>query len=134
MVPVGGSVIYSHKKHDLIEKINNFYPGRASNGPIMDLFLTFLEMGQTTMKNLLKERKENFEYLKKQLTEAMHLYGERCLETKNNKISIPTTLTNLHTKVFEPHGISPTFFGSYLFSRRVSGVRVVFTSQTKIND
>ena len=45
MVPVGGSVIYSHKKLDLIEKINNFYPGRAAGGPIMDLFLTFLEMG-----------------------------------------------------------------------------------------
>ena len=64
----------------------------------------------------------------------MQLYGERCLETKNNKISIATTLTTLNTKVFQPHGISPTFFGSYLFSRRVSGVRVVFTSSTKIND
>jgi O-phospho-L-seryl-tRNASec:L-selenocysteinyl-tRNA synthase len=42
MVPVGGSVIYSHKKKDLIDKINKFYPGRASGGPIIDLFLTFL--------------------------------------------------------------------------------------------
>jgi O-phospho-L-seryl-tRNASec:L-selenocysteinyl-tRNA synthase len=134
MVPVGGSVIYSHKKHDLIEKINNFYPGRASNGPIMDLFLTFLEMGQVTLKSLIKERKENYDYLKNQLTEAMSFYGERCLETKNNKISVATTLTALHLKVFEPHGISPTFFGSYLFSRRVSGVRVVYTSKSKIND
>ena len=36
-----------------------------------------------------------------------------------------------------PHGISPTFFGSYLFSRRVSGVRVVASSNGKtssIND
>ncbi len=127
-------MIYSHKKHDLIEKINNFYPGRASNGSIMDLFLTFLEMGQVTMKSLVKERKENYEYLKAQLTESMKPYGERCLETKNNKISIATTLTTLHAKVFEPHSISPTFFGSYLFSRRVSGVRVVYTSTSKIND
>lgn len=45
MVPVGGSVIYSHKKKDLIEKINKFYPGRASAGPTLDLFITFLQMG-----------------------------------------------------------------------------------------
>ena len=42
MVPVGGSVIYSAKKKDLVEKINKFYPGRASGGPTLDLFLTFL--------------------------------------------------------------------------------------------
>jgi len=30
----------------------------------MDLFLTFLEMGQENLKRLVKERKENFEYLK----------------------------------------------------------------------
>jgi len=42
MVPVGGSVIYSAKKKDLVEKINKLYPGRASGGPTLDLFLTFL--------------------------------------------------------------------------------------------
>lgn len=42
MVPVGGSVIYSHVKNGLVQKINKFYPGRASGGPILDLFLTFL--------------------------------------------------------------------------------------------
>lgn len=42
MVPVGGSVIYSQKKKDLVDKINKFYPGRASSGPILDLFITFL--------------------------------------------------------------------------------------------
>lgn len=45
MVPVGGSIIYSPKKKDLIEKINQFYPGRASGGPIVDLFITYLQMG-----------------------------------------------------------------------------------------
>jgi O-phospho-L-seryl-tRNASec:L-selenocysteinyl-tRNA synthase len=42
MVPVGGSIIYSHKKKDLIDKINKLYPGRASAAPIMDLFITYL--------------------------------------------------------------------------------------------
>ena len=34
MVPVGGSIIYGPKKKGLVEKINNFYPGRASGAPI----------------------------------------------------------------------------------------------------
>lgn len=69
MVPVGGSIIYSSqpaKTKDgvgIIQKINKFYPGRASGGPIMDLFITYLQMGETNLKLLLKERKENFKYL-----------------------------------------------------------------------
>jgi O-phospho-L-seryl-tRNASec:L-selenocysteinyl-tRNA synthase len=54
MVPVGGSIIYSPTKKDLIDKINKFYPGRASGAPIIDLFITYLQMGQTTMKSLMK--------------------------------------------------------------------------------
>jgi len=83
------------------------------------------------MRSLMKQRKENYEYLKKELTTVLALYGERCLETKNNKISVACTLTALNEKVFVPQGISATFFGSYLFSRRVSGVRVVASSQGK---
>ena len=54
MVPVGGSIIYSPKKKDLIDKINKFYPGRASGGPIVDLFITYLQMGSKTLKSLSK--------------------------------------------------------------------------------
>lgn len=135
MVPVGGSVIYSHNKKGLVESINKFYPGRASGGPIIDLFLTFLEMGQENLKRLVKERKENYEYLKQHLSKLLDTYNERILETKNNKISMACTLTTLNAKVFTPHGLSPTFFGSYLFSRRVSGIRVVAQSlnPSKIN-
>jgi len=50
----------------------------------------------------MKERKENYDYLKKELTSSLALYGERCLETKNNKISIACTLKNLNEKVFAP--------------------------------
>jgi O-phospho-L-seryl-tRNASec:L-selenocysteinyl-tRNA synthase len=54
MVPVGGSIIYSPKKKDIVDKINKFYPGRAGAGPIIDLFITYLQMGENTLKNLLK--------------------------------------------------------------------------------
>jgi len=42
LVPVGGSIIYAPVKKHLVEKINKFYPGRASAAPLMDLFLTLL--------------------------------------------------------------------------------------------
>ena len=45
MVPVGGSIVYSPKKGEIVESINKFYPGRASSAPIIDLFVTLLEMG-----------------------------------------------------------------------------------------
>ena len=51
-------------------------------------------------------------------------YNERVLVSPHNKISIAGTLTNLNDKVFKPNNIDATFFGSYLFHRRVSGIRV----------
>ena len=81
-------------------------------------------MGELNLKLLLKERKENYKYLYDELTTLMTKYGERVLQTKNNKISIACTITALDDKVFKPNNIDATFFGSYLFHRRVSGVRV----------
>lgn len=74
MVPVGGSIIYctaqkNHKESlkvartNFVQKINKFYPGRASGGPILDLFITYLQMGENQLRAMLKERKANFEYL-----------------------------------------------------------------------
>ena len=68
MVPVGGSIIYAPVKKHLVEKINKFYPGRASASPLMDLFLTLLQMGEVNLRRLLNERKQNFAYLKEKLT------------------------------------------------------------------
>lgn len=42
------------------------------------------------------------------------------------------SLNNLNETVFKPNNINATYFGSYLFSRRVSGVRVVNTSSGKL--
>ena len=132
MVPVGGSIVYAPKKKDVVEKINKFYPGRASSSPLMDLFLTYLQMGEISMRSLLKERKQNFDYLKENLQKLAAKHGERVLEVKDNRISLACTLTNLNKTIFEPKKIDATFFGSYLFSRRVSGVRVVALSKGKL--
>ena len=132
MVPVGGSIVYGPQKKHLIEKINKFYPGRASTGPLMDLFLTFLQMGENNLRRLLAERKQNYAYLKEQLQGVAAKHNERVLETPGNKISIACTLTALNNSVFKPNGIKATYFGSYLFSRRVSGVRVIDSSEGKL--
>ena len=50
--------------------------------------------------------------------------------TPNNKISIAVSIRELTEKVLKPNNQSATFFGSYLFSRRVSGVRVVNDGKT----
>lgn len=41
MVPVGGSFIFSAKK-EIVRKISEMYPGRASSSPILDIFITLL--------------------------------------------------------------------------------------------
>lgn len=51
----------------MVRKINKSYPGRASSGPILDLFVTLLEMGEANFKYLYKQRKDNFQYLEGQL-------------------------------------------------------------------
>lgn len=72
MVPVGGSFIYSPKKSaSLIEKISKNYPGRASISPILDLFITLLQMGKKTLLELVSTQKQNFKILKQKLTETV---------------------------------------------------------------
>ena len=63
MVPVGGSLIYSPHKKQIVDKINKNYPGRASSAPIQDLFITLLSMGENTFKDLLKQRKKCYKLL-----------------------------------------------------------------------
>lgn len=45
MVPVGGAIIYGYNK-ELVKKVSEVYPGRASAAPILDLFITLLSMGR----------------------------------------------------------------------------------------
>ena len=126
MVPVGGSIIYGTAKKDTATQwVNKSHPGRAPGGPTVDLFLTLVEMGETTLKGLVAKRKEHYGLLKEGLAEVMAKYGERVLDTPRNSISIACTLGNL------PSSVDPTFIGSYLFSRHVSGCRVLKAAPPK---
>ena len=84
------------------------------------------------MRRLLSERKQNYTYLKEKLTAVAEKHGERVLAVPGNKISMACSLTNLNETVFKPNEVKATYFGSYLFSRRVSGVRVVDNSEGKL--
>lgn len=125
MVPVGGSIIAGFDAK-LIESISKAYPGRASATPTMDLFITLLSMGSQKYKELLKERKENYQYLASKLSEVASKHAERLLKTPHNGISMGMSLSSIIVK--EDKDV--TEIGSMLFTRFVSGTRVISNSST----
>ncbi|KAH9503237.1 hypothetical protein Btru_068519 [Bulinus truncatus] len=117
MVPVGGALVAGFDTN-FIEEIGKSYPGRASITPSLDFFITLLSLGCQGYKRLLQERKEMFIYLSKALSDCAQKYGERLLKTKNNPISLGITLSITDDE-------KATEIGSMLFTRNVSGTRVV---------
>ncbi|OQV24329.1 O-phosphoseryl-tRNA(Sec) selenium transferase [Hypsibius exemplaris] len=117
MVPVGGCLFASYDP-EFAQAVSCMYPGRASAAPSLDLLVTLLSMGVTRYKQLLKERKETFNYLKYQLEVLAAQFQERVLRTPSNHISLALTLSTLDED-------KCTMLGSMLFLRGVSGARVV---------
>lgn len=122
MVPIGGSLIYSQNS-ELIKSIKKNYPGRASISPIMDIFITLLEMGKLKYKDLIKERKEKYKILKEKMEIVAKKFGERILINPNNKISIAMTLGNICKNAKDYNEV--TFLGSLFYSRQFSGIKVI---------
>ncbi|ESO96581.1 hypothetical protein LOTGIDRAFT_143936 [Lottia gigantea] len=118
MVPVGGSIIAGFDT-SLVDEVGKNYPGRASSTPSLDLFITLVSMGTTGYKALLSERKELYKYLAESLQSTAEKHGEKFLNTKHNPISMGITLDKLNMHV------SATEIGSMLFTRFVSGTRVI---------
>ncbi|XP_013413537.1 O-phosphoseryl-tRNA(Sec) selenium transferase isoform X2 [Lingula anatina] len=123
MVPVGGSVIAGFDKK-FIEEIGKAYPGRASGTPSMDLFITLLSLGVKGYQQLLKERKEMYKYLSAELTKCAEAHGETLLHIPHNPISMAMSLRTIPSEL-------ATQLGSMLFTRFVSGTRVVATGEVK---
>ncbi|XP_040822384.1 O-phosphoseryl-tRNA(Sec) selenium transferase isoform X2 [Ochotona curzoniae] len=120
MVPVGGAIIAGFND-TFIQEISKMYPGRASASPSLDVLITLLSLGSSGYKKLLKERKEMFSYLSSQLEKLSEAYNERLLHTPHNPISLAVTLGT-----FDEHcDKAVTQLGSMLFTRQVSGARVV---------
>jgi len=121
LVPVGGALIAGfHRK--LVAEVSQTYPGRGSGSPTVDLFITLLSLGASGFKTLLANRKNNFVKLKEELIHLADRFNLCVLETKNNTISVAMTVGR--------EGKAATHLGSMLFTRGVSGTRVV-ASTTK---
>lgn len=150
LVPVGGAVVVSPKseanchtcKPSLTDAVAKSYPGRASIAPSLDVLITLLSLGESGWLEKLAEREDTFEYMRTELQKTVAKHGERLLETPGNPISMGVTLSSLELDLRtiaedesnegdskdSSENIKPTpvtFFGSMLFSRAVSGTRVV---------
>lgn len=125
MVPVGGA-IWAVSDKSVLSKITEFYPGRASFGQSMDVLITLLALGSDEYRCMLKERKECFLYLKNELQKLAEKYNEKVFDTPNNPISIGFTLNQFGNITKDL-----TEIGSMLFTRLVSGVRVIVPGESK---
>jgi len=131
MVPVGGAVVTSGASDtSTVDAVRKSYPGRASASPVVDLLVTLLSMGADGWRKLLREREETYAYMRERLRETAAAHGERVLDTPGNPISIGVTLSGLAADAGGDEA-GTSFFGSMLFSRAVSGTRVVAPGKTQ---
>ncbi|CAB1111034.1 unnamed protein product [Ectocarpus sp. CCAP 1310/34] len=143
LVPVGGAVVCGPDTTFIEQaRVGKSYAGRASSGPCLDLFITLLSMGEQGWRRLLAQRETLVDPFRRRLREVAESNGERLLESSGNTISFAVTLDSLSTGAcaLESNGAtgsasgapaSAAFFGSMLFTRCVSGTRVVPREQHK---
>lgn len=137
LVPVGGAIITSPNEQ-VIQKISKVYAGRASSAPILDLFITLLSMGLSGYKRLQDERQKLMFEFQSKFEEVALKYNERALVCPKNTISYGITLDSLSQPIEGETADSirkaevTSLFGSMLFTRCVSGTRVVSKGQSKI--
>jgi len=151
LVPVGGALIISPNK-SVIDSISKNYPGRASASPMVDLFITMLSMGLDGYKGILDERRRLIGLFKAKLENVAKSFGERLLDCPRNSISFGITLDNLaviedateskdylgaesletrQIRLTKEKNAQITKFGSMLFTRCISGTRIVPRSEVK---
>eukprot|EP00605_Chrysophyceae_sp_TOSAG23-4_P001415 GSChrysophyteH1.ASY1.ANO1.1541.1 assembled CDS len=127
MVPVGGSIVLSPDVA-CVKALSATYPGRASSSPITDMLITLLSMGEEGWKTLLMQRQNVNSHLVRRLAEVASSFGESLLSSPRNSISTAVSLSYLDISRLESNNSAkqgPSFLGSMLFQRGVSGCRVV---------
>ena len=126
LVPVGGAVVCAPSKAS-VRAVSAAYPGRASAGPVLDLFVTLLQMGRRGWRALLDDRKRLFPQMQAELAAALAPLGGRVLHTPSNRISIAFTLAAADADSGDAaaDAAAETELGSRMFYRGVSGMRVV---------
>jgi O-phospho-L-seryl-tRNASec:L-selenocysteinyl-tRNA synthase len=133
MTLAGGAIVLS-PDGKVIQNVGETYAGRASSSPIVDLFITLLSMGLNGYKRLLAERMDLLKSFPKRFEEVANKYGERLLKCPSNTISFGITLDHLARPIVDGEdendylsavSLDISKFGGMLFSRCVSGTRVV---------
>lgn len=122
LVPVGGAIVAGFND-SIIAQISKNYVGRGSSSQTLDVFMTLLSLGRNGILKLLNDRKNAFNYLMEQMKILAEKHQETVLVTKRNPISIAMTLKNFEKNV--------EMIGSMLFTRGVSGCRVISLIETK---
>ncbi|XP_028413229.1 O-phosphoseryl-tRNA(Sec) selenium transferase-like isoform X2 [Dendronephthya gigantea] len=130
MVPVGGAIVAGFQEA-FIDEIGKTYPGRASASPCLDLFITLLSLGSKGYKKLMSERKDVYNYLAEGLKKLAEKHGQKLLNTKHNPISLAMSLQEVEGGLRATGDDGMTQLGSMLFTRCVSGARVVPPNATK---
>uniref|UniRef100_A0A7S1FM34 O-phosphoseryl-tRNA(Sec) selenium transferase n=1 Tax=Corethron hystrix TaxID=216773 RepID=A0A7S1FM34_9STRA len=153
LTPVGGSVVLCPDA-EFAAGVGRTYPGRASGSPAMDLTMTLLSMGLEGYKGLLAKREKMRESFRKKLNDVAASHGERVLDCPNNTISFGITLGGVEGRILaslnmssleidqrreassvdrtKEVGLKVSRIGSMLFTRNVSGARVVPQGLDKI--
>lgn len=129
---IGGAIVISPIE-SMIKKLGKIYAGRASGAPIADLFVTLLSMGLNGYKSLLDKRNSLRSKFQERLEEVAGKHGERSLQCPKNTVSFGITLDELakDTQDEKKKAEITSLFGSMLFTRCVSGTRVVSKNQSK---
>uniref|UniRef100_A0A3P8N745 O-phosphoseryl-tRNA(Sec) selenium transferase n=1 Tax=Astatotilapia calliptera TaxID=8154 RepID=A0A3P8N745_ASTCA len=107
MVPVGGAIIAGFDE-SFIQEISKMYPGRASASPSLDVLITLLTLGVCGYKKYLSERK-------------VRVVHTSPFYTAKNSSSLTMSLDGLQANSDK----AVTQLGSMLFTRQVSGARVI---------
>jgi len=148
LVPVGGAIVTSPSEA-IAKSLGKIYAGRASSSPIMDLFVTLLSMGLNGYSSLLQKRSLLSIQFQQKFEEIALKYNEKILKCPRNTISFGITLDTLGAPMNCDNKKSSTEecndinekkkrakmtsqFGSMLFTRCVSGTRVVAMNEKKV--
>lgn len=129
----GGAIVLSPRE-SVVNDVSRIYAGRASGSPMLDLFITLLSMGLLGYKQLLDNRVKMCDNLKMRFKEVAEKHGGRLLVCPSNSISYAITLDMLPRSKNDDEDEATYLqsvrnqvskFGAMLFTRCVSGTRVV---------
>jgi O-phospho-L-seryl-tRNASec:L-selenocysteinyl-tRNA synthase len=115
LTPIGGAVIASPSKN-IIERISQAYPGRASATPVVNFLISMLSLGIEGYQKLLEEQQSNRVLLENKLKEVANEIGERVLDVFN-----PVAVAISLEKIKKDQLLA---LGGALYNLRVTGPRV----------